>query len=543
MPLSAVALRLKQLLSPSAPAAGSVALYPKADSKWYSQDSAALETLASQEFPMLAPVRASTTYTNITQSGLQTVDGVALAAGNRVLCRGQAGGLPNGIWIASAGAWTRAPDADTAAKIARGTQVAVLEGTNDRGKVFTQLMTVTTLGTDANHWRVATMIDAAGSLQYPPAAVDGSVFYDRNAKALAAFNGSVWTRLNGTIICTSTTRPAFTGDDAVIYETDTGNAYIYSGGSWVPFGTLAIEDENTALTNASKLDFQGAGVTVTNPNPGEAIVTIPGSAGSSTLPTGSWPKEIVRVVDTSASVPTSAAPSTVDGVALAVTDRVLKAIPGGSTLNGIYTVTTVGTGANGVWARATDSSTSAQLAGAAVAVALGTVNGGTRWSTSFKSTDVLGTTAMSWYADTAPAWRALTRTAGDITMSTSAVVIPFNGDNGGNNMTFDGAGRLTVVTPGMYYASTSLTFQQTGGSGVIWHQVDLIQRRGGTAIQDRQQVGSTAPSQYGSVTASGAFLCLAGDTFEAAVACAFASLSVANNNRCQLNAYRIGGLT
>jgi hypothetical protein len=80
-------------------------------------------------------------------------------------------------------------------------------------------------------------------------------------------------------------------------------------------------------------------------------------------------------------------------------------------------------------------------------------------------------------------------------------------------------------------------------SGVIWHQVDLIQRRGGTAIQDRQQVGSTAPSQYGSVTASGAFLCLAGDTFEAAVACAFASLSVANNNRCQLNAYRIGGLT
>jgi hypothetical protein len=45
MPVSAVALRLKQMLSPSTPSAGENALYPTADDKWYSKNAVGTEVL------------------------------------------------------------------------------------------------------------------------------------------------------------------------------------------------------------------------------------------------------------------------------------------------------------------------------------------------------------------------------------------------------------------------------------------------------------------------------------------------------------------
>lgn len=58
------------------------------------------------------PVLCGTT-TNITLSGLQTIDGVTVVAGDRVLVKSQSTNSQNGIYLASASAWTRAPDADT----------------------------------------------------------------------------------------------------------------------------------------------------------------------------------------------------------------------------------------------------------------------------------------------------------------------------------------------------------------------------------------------------------------------------------------------
>lgn len=56
-------------------------------------------------------VRAATTA-NITLSGTQTIDGVALAVGNRVLVKNQTSAAANGIYVVASGAWTRATDAD-----------------------------------------------------------------------------------------------------------------------------------------------------------------------------------------------------------------------------------------------------------------------------------------------------------------------------------------------------------------------------------------------------------------------------------------------
>lgn len=73
-------------------------------------------------------VRFATT-TNDTLSGLAARDGVTPIAGDRALVTGQTAGSANGIYLAAAGAWTRATDADAAAEFATQWLVTVREGT------------------------------------------------------------------------------------------------------------------------------------------------------------------------------------------------------------------------------------------------------------------------------------------------------------------------------------------------------------------------------------------------------------------------------
>ena len=85
------------------------------------------EELAKQDFKH--SVLAATTAA-ITLSGLQTVDGVALTAGARVLVKNQAAAKDNGLYLVVAGgAWTRCTDADTSAKVTPGMLVLVERGT------------------------------------------------------------------------------------------------------------------------------------------------------------------------------------------------------------------------------------------------------------------------------------------------------------------------------------------------------------------------------------------------------------------------------
>ncbi len=76
------------------------------------------------------PVRAATTASpgNIALSGLQTIDGVALNEGDRVLVKNQTDARQNGIWLASVSGWKRAADFNGSGDAVKGTQVVVNEG-------------------------------------------------------------------------------------------------------------------------------------------------------------------------------------------------------------------------------------------------------------------------------------------------------------------------------------------------------------------------------------------------------------------------------
>ena len=85
-----------------------------------------------------ASVRVATTE-DITLSGVQTVDGVSLSAGDRVLVKNQSTASENGIYaVVSGGAWTRTTDADNtpAGEVTPGMFSFVEEGTVNANSGF-----------------------------------------------------------------------------------------------------------------------------------------------------------------------------------------------------------------------------------------------------------------------------------------------------------------------------------------------------------------------------------------------------------------------
>lgn len=104
-----------------------------------------IDTLALGLKPKVE-VKAAT-ITSITLSGAQTIDGVSIVAGDRVLVMSQSASAANGIYVASASTWTRATDSNTEALL-NGALVSVSSGTINANKKFYQTNIITTLNTD-----------------------------------------------------------------------------------------------------------------------------------------------------------------------------------------------------------------------------------------------------------------------------------------------------------------------------------------------------------------------------------------------------------
>ena len=86
---------------------------------------------------------AVATLTNITLSGLQSIDSYTTLAGDRVLVKNQSSSQFNGIYVASASTWTRATDMDVWSEVAGAYTVILNGGQANTGWVCTATATGT----------------------------------------------------------------------------------------------------------------------------------------------------------------------------------------------------------------------------------------------------------------------------------------------------------------------------------------------------------------------------------------------------------------
>lgn len=110
--------------------------------------------------PTLAACRVVATG-NITLSGTQTIDGVAVAAGDRVLAAGQTTSSQNGPWVVASGAWTRPTDYPAAGTL-QGRVVQVMAGTVNAGSMWVLLTSATvTVDTTSTSWQTVNKVSGS----------------------------------------------------------------------------------------------------------------------------------------------------------------------------------------------------------------------------------------------------------------------------------------------------------------------------------------------------------------------------------------------
>jgi hypothetical protein len=134
-----------------------------------------------------APVTVASTANIATLSGLLTIDTVTLVAGETVLVKDQSTAADNGIYVVSAGAWTRSVGADVWEEFI-GAIVFVVEGTQTGSAWFCTAQPGGTLGVTAINWSnfsVASTYTAGTGLT-----LAGTQFSITNTAVTAAAYGS-----------------------------------------------------------------------------------------------------------------------------------------------------------------------------------------------------------------------------------------------------------------------------------------------------------------------------------------------------------------
>lgn len=109
-------------------------------------------------------VRAIAT-SNITLSGTQTVDTVSLNAGDYVAVNGQTTPSENGVYVVASGAWSRAPEADSASEL-QGLIILVMEGSSaNADTLWIQTADNITLGITTINFQKVSIEDATESVK------------------------------------------------------------------------------------------------------------------------------------------------------------------------------------------------------------------------------------------------------------------------------------------------------------------------------------------------------------------------------------------
>jgi hypothetical protein len=208
-----------------------------------------------RQSPIKETVRVATTADITIATALNvgdTIDGVVLADGDRVLVKDQGTGSQNGIYVAGASP-ARDYDVSTDDPDIRGSLIYVRDGTANGGKLFRSTnLTLPTIGTTS---LVFAEFTAASAFSLTVEEGDGA--------------------------------PTVSDVDTIVFD-ETDFTVTNDGGGQVTItaiggggSTVDIEDEGAAEGAADTIDFTGAGVSVTFAA-GTATVDIPGGGGGLT---------------------------------------------------------------------------------------------------------------------------------------------------------------------------------------------------------------------------------------------------------------------
>lgn len=263
----------------------------------------------------------------------------------------------------------------------------------------------------------------------PASPVTGQLYYDTGSNTLFWYNGTSWVSAAG-----GAATDATTGSKGIVQLA--GDLAGTAASPQIAAGVIVDADVNASAAIAeSKLNLatdaavgtgsrRTLGLGAQQAMPGnerldqitaptasvslnsQKIVSLLDPSAAQDAATKNYVDNLVAGLDakgschaaTTANITTLAggAPSTLDGVTLAANDRVLVKDQTTANQNGIYTVTTLGTGSNGTWTRATDMDAWTEVPSAYTWVEQGTVNADTGWVCTADAGGTLGTTSITW---------------------------------------------------------------------------------------------------------------------------------------------------
>ena len=324
------------------------------------------------------------TLTNITLSGLQTIDGYSVLAGNRVLVKNQTATADNGIYVASASAWTRATDMDVWAEVP-GAYTVVLNGSQANTAWVSTSADTGTIGVTP-----ITFVQFSGV----------STYYAGTGLTLASNTFSITPVGTASTYGSASAVPVFTTNASGQVTSVTNTTIAIANTQVSGLGTMSTQNANAVAITGGSIDGTTVGLTTATTVRGTTITATTQFSGPGTGLTGTA---------TSLSIGGNAATATSAG---SVTNSVTFNSGGAGgvspiTYNGSVAQTisyntigapsTTGSGASGTWGIA--------ISGNAATVTNGLYSTGSysnpTWLTSISGSIVSGAVASATLATTA----------------------------------------------------------------------------------------------------------------------------------------------